>query len=165
VARDDGGADAAIGADAHIEAVEAIKALKYAYFRLLDLKRFDELGELLTESATASYEDGRRSLSGRAAIVAFLSDSLSDPGIVSQHHGHHPEITLASGAAAVGVWYLHDRVIAPRFDIEIGGTALYRDEYVRTDSGWLIGHTGYERIFEERRRHSTLELVSFTSRF
>ena len=41
--------------------LEAIKALKYAYFRHLDLKEFDDLGALLTADATASYEDGRRS--------------------------------------------------------------------------------------------------------
>ena len=27
-----------------LEAIEAVKRVKYAYFRLLDLKRFDELG-------------------------------------------------------------------------------------------------------------------------
>jgi len=39
------------------EGTRAIKALKYAYFRHLDLKEFDDLGALLTADATASYED------------------------------------------------------------------------------------------------------------
>jgi hypothetical protein len=30
---------------------------------------------------------------------------------------------------------------------------------------WRIDHTGYERVFEEHRRHSTGELLSFRSRF
>jgi hypothetical protein len=34
--------------------LEAIRRLKYAYFRTLDLKQFDQLGALLTEDATAS---------------------------------------------------------------------------------------------------------------
>jgi hypothetical protein len=46
--------------------IEAIKQVKYAYFRLLDLKRFDELGELLTEDCTADYEDGTRHYDGRS---------------------------------------------------------------------------------------------------
>jgi hypothetical protein len=45
--------------------LEAIRRLKYAYFRTLDLKQFDQLGQLLTEDATASYEDGKTVLEGR----------------------------------------------------------------------------------------------------
>ncbi len=145
--------------------LEAIRQLKYAYFRTLDLKEFDALGALLTEDATASYEDGRTVLSGRAAIVEWLSAALSDPGMVTEHHGHHPEITLTSGAEAEGTWYLQDRVIIPAADLEIGGTAFYRDRYVKTPEGWRIAHTGYVRVFEEQRTHSTLAVRSFTSRF
>lgn len=148
-----------------LEAIEAIKQLKYAYFRLLDTKRFDELGRLLTAGCTAAYEDGRRSLEGREAIVAFLATALGDPGIVSEHHGHHPEIEVhEGGATATGVWYLHDRVIVPAADVEIGGTAFYRDEYAITAGRWRIAHTGYERVFEERRVHSTMAVMSFRSR-
>jgi hypothetical protein len=147
-----------------LEDQEAIRALKYAYLRLLDLKRFDELGELLTEGCTASYEGGRRAYEGRAAIVAFLTGALSDPGIVSAHHCHHPEIALAGPDRATGTWYLTDRVVVPAADLEIGGTAFYTDTYVREGGRWMIDHTGYERVFEERRVHSTGALVSFRSR-
>ncbi|HMD44995.1 MAG TPA: nuclear transport factor 2 family protein [Acidimicrobiales bacterium] len=144
---------------------DAVTQLKYAYFRHLDLKEFDELGALLTEDATAAYADGDRPLAGRAEIVEFLRGALSDPGIVSEHHGHHPEITFTGEDSATGVWYLQDRVVVPRHDVEIGGTAFYRDRYVRRHGRWLISHTGYVRVFEERRRHSTLSLISFSSRF
>jgi len=145
--------------------LEAIRQLKYAYFRTLDLKQFDELGALLTEDCTSSYEDGRTVLEGRAAIVGWLSQVLGDPGIVTEHHGHHPEITFTGPDAAEGTWYLQDRVIVPSADIEIGGTAFYADRYRRTRDGWRIAHTGYKRVFEEQRTHSTLAVRSFTSRF
>jgi hypothetical protein len=145
--------------------LEAIKALKYAYFRHLDLKEFDELGLLLTEDATAAYEGGKLSYEGRAAIVQFLRDSLSDAGIISHHNGHHPEITFESDDRAKGRWYLHDRVIIPAVDLEIGGTAFYHDTYVKVEGRWLIAHTGYERVFEEQRTHSSFEVRSFTTRF
>ncbi len=148
-----------------LEDKEAIKALKYAYLRALDLKRFEELGELLTEGCTASYEDGRRSYEGRAAIVGFLSKALGDPGIVSSHRCHHPEIAIGGPDGATATWCLTDRVVVPAADLEIGGAAYYRDEYVKAKGRWLIGHTGYERVFEERRVHSTGALVSFRSRF
>lgn len=148
-----------------LAAVAEIEQLKFRYFRLLDLKRFDELGRLLTEDATAAYEDGASSFTGRQAIVDFLVRSLSDPGIISEHHGHHPEITLTSATTAEGTWYLQDRVVIPRFDLEIGGTAFYDDRYVRLGGTWYICHTGYQRVFEERRSHRTHEVQSFSSRF
>ena len=111
----------------HLDEIEAIKQVKYAYFRLLDLKRFDELGELLTDDCTADYEDGTRHYDGRAAIVGFLTEVLTDPGIITMHHGHHPEISSTGLDAATGVWYLVDRVVIPGADLEIGGTAFDRD--------------------------------------
>jgi hypothetical protein len=145
--------------------LEAIRRLKYAYFRTLDLKQFEELGTLLTEDVTSSYEDGRTVLEGRSAIVSWLSSVLGDTGIVTEHHGHHPEITFTSDATADGTWYLQDRVIVPGADIEIAGTAFYSDRYRLTGEGWRIAHTGYTRVFEEHRTHSTYEVRSFTSRF
>jgi hypothetical protein len=56
-------------------------------------------------------------------------------------------------------------VIVPAADLEIGGTAFYEDRYQLTPEGWRIAHTGYVRVFEEHRTHSTLALRSFTSRF
>ena len=123
-------------------ALEAIKRLKYAYFRTLDLKQFEALGALLTEDATSSYEDGKTVLEGRGAIVRWLSSVLGDPGIVTEHHGHHPEITFTTDTEAEGTWYLQDRVIVPLADVEISGTAFYADRYRLTDAGWLISHTG-----------------------
>ncbi len=145
--------------------LEAIRRLKYAYFRTLDLKQFEELGALLTEDATSSYEDGKTVLEGRTAIVSWLSSVLGDTGIVTEHHGHHPEITFTSDATADGTWYLQDRVIVPGADIEIAGSAFYNDRYRLTGEGWRIAHTGYTRVFEEHRTHSTLQVRSFTSRF
>ena len=149
----------------HTLELEAIRHLKYAYFRTLDLKQFDELGRLLAEDATAAYEDGKTVLEGRDAIVRWLGSVLGDPGIVTEHHGHHPEIAFTSDTTATGTWYLQDRVIVPAADIEIGGTAFYDDRYVLSGEGWRIAHTGYTRVFEEHRTHSTLEVRSFTSRF
>ncbi len=145
--------------------LEAIRGVKYAYFRTLDLKQFDVLGSLLTEDATASYEDGKTVLEGRSAIVSWLTAVLGDPGIVTEHHGHHPEITFTSETTAGGIWYLQDRVIVPAADVEISGTAFYEDRYRLTGEGWRIAHTGYTRVFEEQRTHSTFEVRSFTSRF
>jgi hypothetical protein len=145
----------------------AIEALKHAYFRLLDTKRFEELGELLTEDVVTAYDSGRLAHRGRRAVVAFLEASLGDPGVVTMHTGHHPEIVFASDdvASASGTWYLEDRVIVAAADFELHGTALYHDEYRRQGGHWRISATGYDRIFEEHRRWSSGELLSSRTMF
>lgn len=148
-----------------LEDEAAIKDLKYRYFRHLDLKEFEALGELLTDDCDAAYDNGNLSFSGRASIVEFLTSSLSNPQIISEHHGHHPEITFLGEDEATGVWYLEDRVLIPEADLEIGGTAFYSDRYVRTAEGWRIAATGYQRVFEEQRVFSTRALTKLTTRF
>jgi hypothetical protein len=148
-----------------LEAIEAIRQLKYRYFRLLDTKRFVELGQLLTDDATTSYQDGELSFEGRDAVVAFLEQSLGSGDIVTMHNGHHPEIELTSATTATGVWYLEDRVVVRAMDFEIVGTLLYDDRYAKVEGEWKIKHTGYKRIFEEHRQHSNQQLHSFRAMF
>jgi len=143
--------------------IEAIHQLKYAYFRLLDLKRFSELGALLTDDVTTAYQSGELCQNGRDEVVAFLEQSLGDPGIVTMHNGHHPEITLTGDDGATGRWYLEDRVIFAAHDFDLHGTALYDDRYTKADGTWKIAHTGYQRIYEERRRYSTGAVISLTA--
>ena len=52
--------------------IELIKRVKYAYFRNLDLKQWDEIRELFTEDASASYGGGAYAFEGRDAIVEFF---------------------------------------------------------------------------------------------
>ena len=144
--------------------IEAIRQLKYRYFRYLDTKRFADLGELLTDDVTTAYDGGNLSQRGRGEVVAFLEQSIGDGAIITMHNGHHPEIDV-SGDEATGIWYLEDKVVIPAADLVISGTALYEDRYVRGASGWRIAHTGYTRIFEEHRTHASGELRSLKTRF
>ncbi len=145
--------------------LEQIRQLKYTYFRLLDTKRFEDLGQLFVEDGTTAYDGGNLSQQGRAEIVAFLDQSLGSAAIVTMHNGHHPEISPTGDGTAAGVWYLEDRVFIPEADLVISGTAFYRDEYVKIGGAWRIAHTGYQRVYEEHRSHTTGALRSFRSRF
>ena len=131
-----------------LEDIEAIKQVKYRYFRCLDTKDWDGIRETLAEDARSAYDGGKYSYDGREAIVQFLKDALGNPKVVSRHHGHHPEIELTSNASARGVWYLEDYVLFRETNVVVRGAAFYHDEYEKIGDRWLIKSTGYERTYE-----------------
>jgi bile-acid 7alpha-dehydratase len=128
--------------------IEAIKRLKYKYFRCLDSKLWDGLAECFTEDATTSYSSGKYSFQGRDAIMKFLREGLG-PAMISMHHGHHPEIEITSETTARGIWALQDYVILTQVNSSLRGASFYHDEYVKVGGEWKIKQTGYERVFEE----------------
>lgn len=128
--------------------IEAIKQLKFRYFRLLDQKRIDELGELLAPDCTASYNKGRYGASSRAETIEFLRASMTKTTLLTLHHGHHPEIEILSATEATGTWYLHDIVVNLEQETRLEGGAFYEDRYRKIDGEWKFAHTGYRRTFE-----------------
>ena len=129
--------------------IEAIKRVKYAYLRALDLKQWDDLAACLSEDATAAYSDGKYSFTGRDAIMRFLRDALGSTTKITVHRVQQPEIDLTSPTTATGTWALDDVVIDTATNITLRGAAFYHDEYVKTAAGWKIRHTGYQRVYEE----------------
>jgi 3-phenylpropionate/cinnamic acid dioxygenase small subunit len=128
--------------------IRACEQLKYRYCRLLDQKRFDELGELLLEDCTVAYGGGAITLQGRANVTAYLHKAMGDTRILTSHLVSHPEIEVA-GDEATASWALVDVVIHQQTGVAIRGASYYDDRYVRTAAGWRIAHTGYRRLYEE----------------
>jgi hypothetical protein len=127
--------------------IEAIKRVKYKYFRCLDSKLWDELAECFTEDATTDYRSGTWAFQGVDAIVQFLKKLR--PTRLSVHQGHHPEIELTSDTTANGIWSFNDYVIDKQTGITLRGAGFYYDEYVKVNGEWKIKLTGYTRTFEE----------------
>ena len=131
--------------------LERIRRLKYRYLRCVDLKLWDEIGDVFTEDVTADYgtpSAGRPlNLRSRDEIVTFLRDSLGN-GIITLHAAGQPEIDI-DGDTASGTWRFTDTVIATEFNVVITGAAFYEDRYRRcADGQWRISHIGYQRIYE-----------------
>jgi hypothetical protein len=128
--------------------IEAIRQLKYRYFRFLDQKRYDDLAELLLPECTFSYHSGTYTYPNREAAVVFLKERMQKPECLSLHQGHHPEITLTSPTEATGIWYLQDVVFFLDDRTRLDGNGWYQDRYVKIGGEWKIAHTGYDRSFE-----------------
>lgn len=132
-------------------ALEAIRALKYRYFRTLDLKQWDEFAETLTDDAQGRYGTHAMGaplvLDGREAITAFMRENMGQ-SLITAHVANHPEITV-SGETATGSWFFEDTVIATEFDVMIRGAGYYTDAYRRDSAGvWRLSSTAYQRIYE-----------------
>jgi hypothetical protein len=140
--------------------IEAIKAMKARYCRLVDTKCWDEWGELLTLDAILEHPANRpEPIEGRAAIVASVSAGFAD--IISVHHVHSPEIALHGPDAAAGIWAMDDLLIGSPPDseqFEYHGHGHYFEDYVKTGQGWQISHIRISRLLVERRLHSRVTL-------
>jgi hypothetical protein len=128
---------------------DQIKELKARYFRGLDSKDWSLFSSTMTIDVQGRYSDGQLSFDGREPLVQFMDENLSLGTVITMHHGHHPEITVADGGeTATGVWYLQDMVIDLVGKTRLYGAAIYQDEYRKEDGEWLISKTGYSRTFE-----------------
>ena len=146
--------------------LEKIRQLKYRYLRCVDLKLWDEIGDVFTGDATADYGTpaaGRKlDLKSRDEIVTFLRDSLG-PGIVTVHCASQPEIDI-DGDVATGTWSFKDTVIATEYRVLIEGAAFYEDRYARGEDGkWRISHTGYVRTYEVMMSLADVPSLKFTA--
>ena len=146
-----------------LEEIQAIKRLKYKYFRTLDYKQWDEMAECFAEDATTSYHDGEYQQKGIYAIMKFLQRGLAQYHFFGFHQGHNPEIEITSNTTATGIWALHNYMIDTKENRGLLIGAFYYDEYVKANGEWKMKSTGYERIFEEswdRGDTPSLELVA-----
>ena len=134
-----------------LEAIEAIRQLKYRYFRTLDLKLWDEFGDCLADDVVARYGtqamDTPLHFDNRGDVVSYMSENLGT-NVITIHIASHPEI-LVDGDTATGSWGFEDTVIVPDFKVQIRGGGYYRDDYRKDPDGkWRIAGTRYERIYE-----------------
>lgn len=132
-----------------LEDIEAIKRLKYKYFRCLDMKLWDELAECFAEDATTSYSDGHYQLQGIYAIMKFIKRGMARYEFFGVHQGHHPEIEFEGDSAARGTWEMLAYMIDTEQDNCLLIGAFYHDEYLKVNGVWKIKSTGYDRVFEE----------------
>ncbi len=131
--------------------IEQIKKLKYKNLRLLDLKRWDEMGETFAEDATTSWVDGKLVFEGRVAIMEFLKKTPLAAGksAIGVHQPAAGEIELTSETTARGTWRLYNPLWWRHSDQGYLLLAFYHDTYVKVNGEWKIQSTGHEYILEE----------------
>ena len=129
--------------------IEQIKRLKYRYFRCFDMADVEGIHDVFHPDVTLTVAGGiyNFKIEGREAYKQMIADG-SHAEMITQHHGHHPEIDFVSDSEATGLWYLQDMVWEFRRKIHIRGTALYRERYLKFEGRWTIKDIEFERIYE-----------------
>ncbi len=132
-----------------LNAIEAVKRVKYKYWRCFDTADLGGVAEVLHEDVFLSVEAGIYSMAyeGRDAYLEMVKQG-AHCDMISHHNGHHGEIDIVSDDEAIGTWYLYDDLYEFRRGMRLFGTAFYRDRYVRVEGEWKIRYSQFHRIYE-----------------
>lgn len=127
-----------------MDEVEAIRRLKFRYFRTMDMKDWDAMRLVFTDDVTIdTSEAGGEIVHGADDFMVFLSEALA--GAVTVHQGHMPEIDLTSETTATGIWALNDIVIWPN-GMRLDGYGHYYETYEKGTDGWRIKSSKLTRL-------------------
>ena len=129
--------------------MEAIRQLKYAYFRCVDTANLEELATLFHEDVCVHFVGGTYEwkVQGKQDYVDNIA--MSSPiETNTTYYAPHPEIQMLSDTEATAIWYLADNMWILNHNAKTYGTAIYWDRYLKVDGRWLIKNTNYERVYE-----------------
>jgi len=138
-----------------LRSLEEIRQVKYRSLRCVDLKLWDEIGDVFTEDADLDYGTvayGKPlQIVGRPGIVAFFRTKLG-PDTLTSHSAGQPEITVDGDGIsdrATGIWQVRDTVLATRHRMLITGATFHHDRYERgSDGRWRVAGTRCVRNYE-----------------
>lgn len=120
-------------------AIERIRGLKARYFRLLDTRDWVGLVGVFTETITVDVEgNGGPRDTTAVAFVDRVAERLA--GATTVHHGHTPEIHVASDTTATGTWAMEDEIWWPEGHepSHLHGYGHYHERYEVVDGVWRI---------------------------
>lgn len=133
-----------------LQAIEAIKRLKYEYCEAIDTCDAALLASIFTEDVAIDYHGGsyRFQAEGRDNVVKALEKAFH-PEFVASHAVTMPIIDVHGDGTADGRWRLIDYAMNLRENNLVTiGSAVYRDKYTLVDGAWKIRAARYTRIYE-----------------
>ena len=142
-----------------LEAIEAIKRLKAAYFRTMDMKDWDGFRDIFIEDCTIDTSEaftpmdaaGQPIEADRPApspnkdfIIRGIDTFIAQQhhyldGMSTVHHGHMPEIEILSDTTARAIWAMFDTLRFAAGPIaEITAYGHYHETYEKIGGDWKI---------------------------
>ena len=140
-------------------AIEAIKQVKARYFRFMDMREWEAMGQVFTKDAVFDCSVGFQHVplggepigvvgpvtQGREAIIAWIADAFVRQ--TSVHHGHGHEIQIDSDSEAQGIVAMQDYIYAPdRTTLLLKAAGHYHETYRFEDGQWRIATSRLTRL-------------------
>lgn len=137
---------------ARLEAVEAIKALKYRYWRACDGKDPEAFRRcFVREGASVDFGSLGRFDDADPIAEIFADVALMKRDgryvILDMHHGVHPEIALLDDGTATGAWTLRFRTLNLVDGTETVMAGEYDDRYVIEDGEWRMAQSHFAMLW------------------
>lgn len=132
-----------------LEAIEEIRSLKARYFRLMDMKLWDELRDVFCADLKVVTPEGKIYVEGGDAYAAALRNSLEHA--VSCHQGLTGEVDVIDAENARAVWAMQDVIEWEDCHPVMGwksivGRGHYHETYRRDDGAWRIATLTLTRL-------------------
>ncbi len=143
---------------AALEEIQAIRRLKARYWRSLDYRRFDELGQCFAEDGMIDVPENNFTLRGPQQISEVMPQALA--GMVTVHQGHNEDIAITGPGTATGRWTLHDILYHSATGVKSVGWGFYEDDFVKVDGEWKIKTVRLKRPFPMEVRQKGQEVGS-----
>lgn len=127
-----------------LEAIEAIRQLKYRYFHACDTKQPGLVRECFC-AGPVRLEYGRiGSFDSREDMLVVFTELACQEHIVEMHHGQNPQIDLHDADNASATWGLYYHMIDTRRELVTQLAGFYDDTYRREEGQWRISASCYE---------------------
>jgi hypothetical protein len=132
--------------------IEAIETVMCEYFRLMDMKRWEDLRDVFTDDMIMAAPDDVADAApvvGRDRVVKVIRVVLGPA--ITVHEGSVLHLEFVDADHARGVWGMRDTVEYPDDPARsFRGSGRYHGEYVRTTSGWKISELTLRRLELDR---------------
>ncbi|MFT4518699.1 MAG: hypothetical protein ACI9JM_001084 [Halioglobus sp.] len=129
---------------ARLEAIEAIRQLKFRYFHACDTKQVDVVRDCFAPGEIDLRYGRIGRFSDREQMLAVFAELACQPHIVEMHHGQNPQINVVDENTATAVWGLYYYLIDTRRQIVTQLAGFYDDAYGRADDQWQMTRSWYE---------------------
>lgn len=129
--------------------IEAIKRLRYRYWRCIRLGDWDGLLKTFTENVHVDFGFGIH-MEGKEALAKFYADNFSKRYTLRVPQGHNPEIDITSATTAVGLWVLDQSVITSGDNKASRTGTVYEEEYLKDSNGWKISSIKTRHVYNQQ---------------
>jgi hypothetical protein len=117
------------------EDIEAIKNVKYSYWRGADLRLWDLFADQWTEDCVVEIPIMGEKRVGRSDVIDFAKGQYDKGNITAFHMGHNPQIEITSDTTAKGIWMLQVYTENRDNNTRMISHGWYEDEYLKGPDG------------------------------